>query len=186
MRKAAILQPHSDAREQPLHCFVLYPAAVAVRRHRHDFCHSPPVPEDSAEHVNAEIRRRTDESVLSYAEHSVEIDDRLWELDNEWDIERTLEANAAAFSLLGLTLALTVDRRWLALPIGVAAFLLQHVVQGWCPPVPVFRRLGFRTVAEIDEERYALKVLRGDFQDVAPADGAAHERARDALDATRC
>jgi hypothetical protein len=129
---------------------------------------SRPVPEHSAEHVNAEIRRRTDESVLSYAEHSVEIDDRLWELDNEWDIERTLEANAAAFSLLGLTLALTVDRRWLALPIGVAAFLLQHVVQGWCPPVPVFRRLGFRTVAEIDEERYALKVLRATFKMLRP------------------
>ena len=59
------------------------------------------------------------------------------------DIERTLEANAASLSLIGVTLGLTVDRRWLALPVGVAAFLLQHAVQGWCPPVPVLRRLGF-------------------------------------------
>ncbi len=36
-------------------------------------------------------------------------------------------------------------------------------VQEWCPPVPVFRRLGVRTCQEIDEEKYALKILRGDF-----------------------
>jgi hypothetical protein len=39
-----------------------------------------------------------------------------------------------------------------------------HAVQGWCPPVPVLRRLGFRTASEIDHERYALKALRGDFE----------------------
>jgi hypothetical protein len=32
--------------------------------------------------------------------------------------------------------------------------------------VPLFRRLGFRTASEIDEERYALKALRGDFADL--------------------
>ena len=85
-----------------------------------------------------------------------------------------------------LTLGLTLDRRWLALPVGVAAFLLQHAVQGWCPPVPVFRRLGVRTAGEIDRERYALKALRGDFDRIAPSgagDGAS--RARRALDAVR-
>ena len=45
----------------------------------------------------------------------------------------------------------------------MTGFLLQHALQGWCPPVPVFRRLGVRTTAEIDRERYALKALRGDF-----------------------
>jgi len=33
----------------------------------------------------------------------------------------------------------------------------------------VFRRLGVRTADEIAEERYALKALRGDFDDVEPA-----------------
>jgi hypothetical protein len=57
----------------------------------------------------------------------------------------------------------------------VAGFLLQHAVQGWCPPVPVFRRLGFRTQTEIDYERYALKVLRGDFQGLPGGEqGSAH------------
>jgi hypothetical protein len=65
--------------------------------------------------------------------------------------------------LIGVTLGATVDRRWFALPAVIGAFLLQHAVQGWCPPLPVFRQLGFRTASEIDYERYALKALRGDF-----------------------
>ena len=44
-----------------------------------------------------------------------------------------------------------------------AGFLLQHAVQGWCRPVPIFRRLGIRTASEIDAERYALRMIRGDF-----------------------
>ena len=144
------------------------------------------VPEHTAAHINRQIERETEASVAYFAEHPDEIDDRLEELDREWDIERTLEANAASVSLLGLTLGLTVDRRWLALPIGVAAFLLQHAVQGWCPPVPVFRRLGIRTAGEIGQERYALKALRGDFDDLsAKGAGDGRARARDALDAVR-
>jgi hypothetical protein len=30
-------------------------------------------------------------------------------------------------------------------------------VQGWCPPIPILRRLAFRTTYEIEEERQALK-----------------------------
>jgi hypothetical protein len=66
-----------------------------------------------------------------------------------------------------------VDRRLFLLPAIVAGFLLQHALQGWCPPVPLFRHLGFRTAAEIDEERYALKALRGDFRNVPVGDGRA-------------
>ena len=45
----------------------------------------------------------------------------------------------------------------------VAAFLLQHALQGWCPPLPLLRRMGMRTSAEIHEEIIALRILRGDF-----------------------
>ena len=48
----------------------------------------------------------------------------------------------------------------------VTAFLFQHAVQGWCPPIAVLRRLGVRTAREIEVERIALKALRGDFDDV--------------------
>ena len=56
---------------------------------------------------------------------------------------------------------------WSTLPAVVAGFLLQHAAQGWCPPLPLMRRMGVRTRDEINQERYALKALRGDFDEVA-------------------
>ena len=79
------------------------------------------------------------------------------ELDKEWDIERVLEVKASALALTGLVLGLTVNKRWFAVPGIILAFLLQHGLQGWCPPIPILRRLGVRTRGEIDREKYALK-----------------------------
>jgi hypothetical protein len=121
------------------------------------------VPRHTAGHVNERIVRETDINIGSYAADRRLIDMRLQDLDREWDIERALEANAAAVSLIGLALGRLISRRWYFLPTAVATFLLQHAVQGWCPPVSLFRRLGVRTQREIDEERYALKLMRGDF-----------------------
>jgi len=144
------------------------------------------VPEHTAEHVNEEIRRRSYEDVARIAAEGPEaIDRRLEELDGEWDIERTLEANAASIALIGLGLGTFVDRRFYLLPAAVAGFLLQHAVQGWCPPMPVFRRFGVRTAAEIEEERYALKALRGDFRGVSDGDGHHMARVDRALQAVR-
>ncbi len=81
---------------------------------------------------------------------------RIDELDREWDIERALEVNASALAMGGLILGMGADRRWFALPFVVMGFLFQHGVQGWCPPLPVLRRLGFRTRGEIDREKYEL------------------------------
>jgi len=128
------------------------------------------VPKHTAEHVNEEIRRRTEERITRIAAAGpAAIERRLRELNDEWDIERTLEANAATVSLLGVALGATVDRKWFLLPMAVGGFLLQHAIQGWCPPVPIFRRLGFRTQSEIEYERYALKAIRGDFRNVTGA-----------------
>lgn len=125
------------------------------------------VPDHTAEHVNEHIRRETEERVARVAAQGrAAIDRRLRELDEEWDIERTLEANAATITAVGSALALLVDRRFAVLPLVVGSFLLQHATQGWCPPLPVFRRYGVRTQPEIERERYALKALRGDFRQV--------------------
>jgi len=125
------------------------------------------VPGNTDHNVNAQIRRQTNENVAKYSiAHPDRIERRLEQLDSEWDIERTLEANAAAVALVGFGLGSLVDRRFFALPAIVATFLMQHAVQGWCPPLPLFRRMGVRTQAEIEEERYALKALRGDFAGV--------------------
>lgn len=107
----------------------------------------------------------------------IEISERIAQLEREWDIERVLEANAASVALVGLTLGATVNRRWFALPAVVAGFLLQHAVQGWCPPLPLFRRLGIRTASEIHREIVALKAMRGDF---ARGTGTAERAARSA------
>jgi hypothetical protein len=134
------------------------------------------VAEQTPEHINERIRRETDERVAHYSTLGPEaIQRRLVELDHEWDIERALEVSASTVSLLGLGLGTFVRRGWFILPVIVAGFLLQHALQGWCPPIPVLRRLGVRTSTEIEHERYALKVLRGDFKDLgseAPNVGA--------------
>ena len=114
----------------------------------------------TAPNVNREIDRRTNSNIRRYANSSEEvINRRIEELDQEWDIERALEANASTLALTGLLLGLTVNRKWLALPTVVLSFLLQHSLQGWCPPLPLLRRLGVRTRGEIDREKYELKAL---------------------------
>lgn len=123
------------------------------------------VPEHTCEQVNARIREATNQRVARLAARGpAAIRKRLAEIDYEWDIERALEANAASAVLAGVALGTFVNRKLFVLPAIVGGFLLQHALQGWCPPVGLFRRLGFRTQREIDDERTALKALRGDFQ----------------------
>jgi hypothetical protein len=133
------------------------------------------VPEHTAEQVNRAIQQQTLGNIALYATHTEDIGRRLEELDQEWDVERALETAASSFTLLGLGLGTFVHRRWYLFPAVVAGFLLQHALQGWCPPLSVIRRMGFRTRREIDVERYALKILRGDFKELA-SDGKDTEK----------
>ena len=87
-------------------------------------------------------------------------------LDREWDTDRIIQAEAATLGLIGLALGALVHPRLLIVPKLVAAALLLHAVTGWYPSLPLFRRLGIRTGREIARERYALKVLRGDFDNL--------------------
>ncbi len=124
----------------------------------------------TADDVNAQLdhRRRVDVAAYVSADDRT-IRRRLVELDREWDTERVLEANAAVITLAAVSLGAAHSRRWLALAGVVPAFLLQHALQGWCPPLELIRRLGVRTRQEIDAERTALKALRGDFDGVSMA-----------------
>jgi hypothetical protein len=119
--------------------------------------------------VNADIDRETEQRIAKFARSSsLEITKRIYELDREWDMERLLETNASAIAGTGVALSLaTGSKKWLFVPAIVLPFLFMHAIQGWCPPVPVLRRLGVRTRKEIDREKYALKVLRGDFRDLS-------------------
>jgi len=118
--------------------------------------------------VNAKIDQEMLAQVESYTERSPEaITQRIQELETEWDTERVLEANASVLAFTGLMLGIFVNPNWLWLPAIVLPFLFQHAVQGWCPPLPVIRRLGVRTPHEIDQEKTVLKMLRGDFSEVS-------------------
>jgi hypothetical protein len=127
------------------------------------------VRENTEDSVNEALTREAKERIDQYRSGSPrEIDERIEELDREWDIERALETNASVIAFSGLALGVAHNRKWLAIPAVVLPFLFQHAVQGWCPPLPILRRLGFRTRKEIDREKYALKVLRGDFEQTGP------------------
>lgn len=115
-----------------------------------------------ADEITDRIRRQTEANIAWYRVHPEQIDQRLEELAREWDVERWLQLNSAALSLAGLSLAMAHSKWWLLLPVAVQGFFLQHAVQGWCPPLPVFRRLNVRTEWEIQRERAALLAMRVD------------------------
>jgi hypothetical protein len=134
--------------------------------------------------VNQEIDRAAERRIAHAAAgaDAADISRRIDDLDEEWDIERWLETNASALAFTGTVLGLLVNRKFFAIPCIVLPFLFQHAVQGWCPPVPIFRRKGVRTRREIDAEKYALKALRGDFASI-PSNGEKRDVGRAAWEA---
>lgn len=113
--------------------------------------------------TNRKIHDQMADRVALLAGQPAAIRARLRELDREWDIERCLETGSATLTLTGLLLGATVNKRWLWLSATVQAFFMQHAIQGWCPPLPIFRALGIRTQREIEAERHALKALLGEY-----------------------
>lgn len=93
------------------------------------------------------------------------INRRLLELDYEWDTERVLETGAGVLMVYTSIMAMFGRRRCLVMGTLVGGSLLMHALQGWCPPLPIIRRMGVRTAAEIHDEQTALRQLRGDFDE---------------------
>jgi hypothetical protein len=139
---------------------------------------------NTATEINEKIDRQITKSVRFFSGKSEdEINQRIHDLEREWDMERLLETNASALAFTGLVLGVVRNKKWLFLPGIVLPFLLQHAVQGWCPPVPLFRRLGVRTREEIEREKFALKALRGDFEEIDSLRRG--EEAEDAVEAAK-
>ena len=124
-----------------------------------------PATDRASERITERLRREMEARVYYYAQNPDRIDARLEELDAEWDVERVLAAKAAGISLFGILMGRR-DRRWHVLPFAAAGLLLQQAIQGWCPLFPILRKLGIRTAREINDERHALRALRGDFNDI--------------------
>lgn len=121
----------------------------------------------SSQEYNSKIDQQTKASIDLYGSQSeLIISNRIRSLEREWDIERALEVNMPVIALIGIALGAFVNVWWLILPTVVLLFFLQHALQGWCPPLPIFRKFGYRTKQEIAKEKYALKLLRGDFDGI--------------------
>lgn len=121
----------------------------------------------TTDEARAKIDDTTRRNIRRFSSEPAQLHRRLAALEQEWDVERTLEANASTLALTGAVLGTTVSKKWFWLTGGVLGFLFQHATSGWCPPLPILRKLGVRTRSEIDREKYALKSLRGDFDDAA-------------------
>jgi hypothetical protein len=116
------------------------------------------------ERIDSFTRWKVDEAVRGGRDAIVR---RLTELEKEWDIDRVLMLN---FALLGgggffagarrRTFWKSLNR-WQVLTTVQLAFLALHATVGWCPPVALFRRLGFRSSREIESERRALERALG-------------------------
>jgi hypothetical protein len=152
---------------------------------------------DSTRELNR-VRRNTSRDALKRIDQEIEdsvhyhssqpievVSQRIRDLEAEWSIERWLETNASALAFTGTVLGLTVNKKWLAVPLIVTGFLFQHAVQGWCPPVPILRRRGVRTRGEIDEEKFALKFVRGDFKELNAELAGQIERIKQLMTAVR-
>lgn len=112
---------------------------------------------------NERIGRATQHAIDSAVTSPEQIQARLGELDREWDVDRALMLNFAVVG--GLSASLMVrnllrERKlggWGVFFITQMGFLAHHAIRRWCPPLPVFRRLGFRSSREINEERSTLE-----------------------------
>ena len=124
------------------------------------------------EHTSAAVNQRIDLVTRASADEAIAggpaaMARRLEKLDREWDVDRALITNFAvaggAALLTGLARYASSPpffpkrKGWLYFFGAQLGFLLLHGTAGWCPPLPVMRRLGVRTQREIEAERRVLR-----------------------------
>jgi hypothetical protein len=114
-------------------------------------------------HVNAVIDKRTRRKIEKARKSPEALRARLGQLDREWDVDRAVMLNFAAAGAVTAFNAMSNVRRtgkagtWGTLFWVQLGFLVNHAVRGWCPPMALLRRLGFRSSSEIGAERVALE-----------------------------
>ena len=115
-----------------------------------------------AAHAN---RQRTEANIAYFRDNPSELDRRIAELDEEWDVTRVLQVVTSGLSLAAFWMSVSKTKLFLLVPLMLAGGALHHGLTGQSPAADLARRLGFRTKDEIEAEREALKALRGDFRD---------------------
>lgn len=128
--------------------------------------HAPsrdPIRQRTSDASNARIDRATRRAIDEFDDSPERIRARLHQLDREWDVDRALMLNFAILGTITASLTIRGVHRtgrlggWALLLGTQLSFLAYHAIRRWCPPMPVFRRLGFRSDREICAERSALE-----------------------------
>lgn len=124
------------------------------------------VREESPAWVNANIDRETLATLERFRDASPEqIQERIDELAWEYDVSCAVSLAGAVVSLAALPLAKR-NLKFLAIPAVVQGLIAIHnlPVPFASPLTPLFRVFGFRSRTEIERERHALKMMRGDYR----------------------
>jgi len=92
------------------------------------------------------------------------ISDRLDQLEREWSAGRMTKATLGVLIVAGLALTAVSNPWWLILPAIGAFFLLQYLFTRTSWLGSMFHEMGYRSGGEIEQEKLALRALRGDFR----------------------
>ena len=93
------------------------------------------------------------------------INERLTELDREWTCGRLTKASTAVLILVGTVLAVATGMWWwMILTVAGGLLLLQHSFSRTSWMSRMFRESGYRSSGEVEQEKFALRTLRGDFR----------------------
>jgi len=133
----------------------------------HDLQWHPPANDEIRERTSERANRKIDLETRGALDEALATPEgiraRLAELDREWNVDRALMLNFAITAGIASVLAMRNMKRtgrlggWGKLFFTQITFLAYHAAKRWCPPMPVFRRLGYRSDREIAEERSALE-----------------------------
>lgn len=138
--------------------------------------------DQSVEQIDAKI----EQNIRFYATQSPDaISQRIEELDEECDLDRTMALYGSGIGLGTILFSFIGGKKWLFLGGTALGFLLKHCLDGTSPVVPMLRKFGVRTRSEIDREKYALKILRGDFADMPKPDQLKANPAQEVLRSIR-
>lgn len=117
------------------------------------------------------INKAVDESTLDTLERyrnasPEEVEARIKELEGSWDIECFVELGSALLTIGGIALAYK-SKKMLFVPLAVQGLVLAHSLPFFDPLSPLLRMFGVWTRQEIEREKQALKLIRGDFERVS-------------------
>jgi hypothetical protein len=111
--------------------------------------------------------------------------ERLQSLEDEPDLETVATLAMAGTGILALVFGLMGSRLWRLLAWMALPLIFAHARGRLAAPGDFLKTLGLRSRKEIQEEKYALKALRGDFRDLGESRPEGMPDPASALDAVR-